>query len=46
MRWYEKAMKQMPADRSSMGAGLLPVLDAVHAEASKLLDIKTEEEKP
>jgi tetratricopeptide (TPR) repeat protein len=44
--WYKKAMAQMPADRSSMGAGLLPVLDFVHAEASKLLDIKTEEEKP
>ena len=46
MRWYEKAMKQMPADRSSMSDGLLYVLDSAHSQASALLGIKTEEEKP
>ena len=35
----------MPADKSSMDATLQYVLDNVHAEASKLLSIKTEEEK-
>ena len=43
--WYEKGMKQMPAHRSSMDAGLGRVLDAVHAQASILLGIKNEEEK-
>ena len=42
-RWYEKAMKQMPADRSSLDATLLMVLDIVHAQASTLLGIKPEE---
>jgi tetratricopeptide (TPR) repeat protein len=42
--WYEKAMKQMPADRSSMDAALRPILNFAHSQASKLLGIKTEEE--
>jgi tetratricopeptide (TPR) repeat protein len=46
IRWYEKAMKQMPADRSSMDLGLQGVLDEVHSMASTRLGIKTEEEKP
>jgi tetratricopeptide (TPR) repeat protein len=45
-RWYEKAMKQMPADRSSQNVMLLTVLDIAHAQASTLLGIKTEEETP
>jgi tetratricopeptide (TPR) repeat protein len=43
--WYEKAMEQMPADKTSMNAFLLNVLDVVHSQASSLLGIKTEEEK-
>ena len=41
--WYEKAMKQMPAHRSSMDATLQAVLDEVHSMASTQLGIKTEE---
>jgi tetratricopeptide (TPR) repeat protein len=44
--WYEKAMEQMPADKTSMPAFLRPVIDGVHSEASRLLGIKTEDEKP
>jgi serine/threonine protein kinase/Flp pilus assembly protein TadD len=42
--WYEKAMEQMPADKASMDASLLQVLDAVHSQASSQLGIKTQEE--
>ena len=44
--WYEKATEQMPADKTSMDASLLQVLDAVHSQASRQLGIKTEGEKP
>ncbi len=44
--WYERAMEQMPADKTSMDASLLYVLDIVHSQASRQLGIKTEEEKP
>jgi len=44
--WYEKAMEQMPADKTSMDASLRYVLDYVHSEASRRLGIKTEEETP
>ena len=46
MRWYEKAMEQMTADRSSVGYTLRYVLDSVHSQASRQLGIKTEEERP
>ena len=42
--WYKKAMAQMPADRGSMNAALLGVLDSAHSQASTQLGIKTEEE--
>jgi len=44
--WYEKAMEQMPADKTSMDWFLLNALDVVHWQASRLLGIKTEDEKP
>jgi len=44
--WYEKAMEQMPADKTSMNAYLLNVLRAVHSQASTVLGIKTQEETP
>ena len=44
--WYEKAMEQMPADKTSMDWFLLNALDVVHWQASRLLGIKTEEETP
>ena len=44
-RWYQKAMAQMPTDRSSMDATLQAVLDSVYSMASTRLGIKTEEEK-
>ncbi|MHC4508643.1 MAG: protein kinase domain-containing protein [Planctomycetota bacterium] len=44
VRWYEKAMEQMRADRSSMDASLLNVLISVHSEASRQLGIGSEEQ--
>ncbi len=46
LRWYQEAMKQMPADRSSLDATLLRVLDYVHSLVSTRLGIKADEDKP
>jgi len=45
MGWYEKAMEQMSADKTSMPFYLLNVLDVVHSQAASQLGIKSEEER-
>ena len=44
VRWYEKAMEQIPTDKSSMDATLQYVLDTVHSMASSQLGIASDDQ--
>jgi tetratricopeptide (TPR) repeat protein len=44
--WYEKAVERLPADKTTMDASHLYVVDILHSQASRLLGIKSEEETP